>query len=390
MRARNWIARDGSLWSSSPQSYLFRQFPRVNLRNDATVQSVEWPSKLWTSRVGRGVAVAGGILAFSMMTSLPSFECWDFGSLIDTAHADEITPRNATVITFSDTPSTKASKKHLAKAMNYQFAMYTLGEVIPLTRDVALFRFLLPETDSSVDLHPCINIEARFYSRGKFREAVTRHYTPVTTKNAKGHFDILVRKRSKGMMTEHLFGLLPGDEVEFRLAPSKLKYRPNKWKEVGMVCGGTGITPMLQILRYALDSENGDDTRFSMIYSNRSEEHIPFKSYLDDLAVRFPKRFQVKYGVDVANDVDNWDGFVGFTSHKNLNDFIPPPSKQNLVLVCGPDEFVGHLTGASKPLLTLPSSGKYIQHLNHGQHRMGELSGELRKLGYRADDVYVF
>jgi ferredoxin-NADP reductase len=42
------------------------------------------------------------------------------------------------------------------------------------------------------------------------------------------------------------------------LAEVEFKYRPPA-KKIGMIAGGTGITPMLQILRHILNKEEGNE-----------------------------------------------------------------------------------------------------------------------------------
>ena len=78
-----------------------------------------------------------------------------------------------------------------------------------------------------------------------------------------GHFDLLIKSYPNGVMSKHFATLKPGDQLEFKARASphsrplqrmrplqgpimKLAWTPNKYKAVGMVAGGTGITPMLQ------------------------------------------------------------------------------------------------------------------------------------------------
>jgi cytochrome-b5 reductase len=56
---------------------------------------------------------------------------------------------------------------------------------------------------------------------------------------------------------------------------SKIKYEPNKWKHIGMIAGGTGITPMYQVLRHALADKN-DQTKFTLLFGNMTEGFLEF------------------------------------------------------------------------------------------------------------------
>ena len=138
------------------------------------------------------------------------------------------------------------------KPFSSMYKNYLLGDVIQLTHDVALFRFLLPNEDDEFHLKPCSTLQARVQYGGSSMDTIQRFYTPVTPNGACGYFDIIVKRKASGRMTSHLFGMRVGDSMQFRNTMFKLQYKPNRWDEVGMIAGGTGFTPMLQVIRHAL------------------------------------------------------------------------------------------------------------------------------------------
>ena len=62
----------------------------------------------------------------------------------------------------------------------------------------------------------------------------------------------------------------------------QFKYHPSLSRELGMIAGGTGITPMLQIIRAALKNPS-DPTKLSLIYANVTSEDILLKKELEEL-----------------------------------------------------------------------------------------------------------
>ena len=76
-----------------------------------------------------------------------------------------------------------------------------------------------------------------------------------------------------------------------------------------MIAGGTGITPMLQIIRAAMKNPL-DLTKINLIYANVNEEDILLKKELDELAQTYSTRFAVYYVLN--NPPAGWTGGVWF------------------------------------------------------------------------------
>ncbi|KAL5975287.1 hypothetical protein ACLOJK_031966 [Asimina triloba] len=121
----------------------------------------------------------------------------------------------------------------------------------------------------------------------------------------------------------------------------KLRYSPNMKKHIGMIAGGTGITPMLQVIEAIL--KNPDDfTRVSLLYANISPDDILLKEKLDMLAASHPN-LKVYYTVD--NPTKNWKGGQGYVSKDTILKGLPHPSADALILVCGPPGMMKHISG---------------------------------------------
>jgi cytochrome-b5 reductase len=99
-----------------------------------------------------------------------------------------------------------------------------------------------------------------------------------------------------------------------------------------MIAGGTGITPMLQIIRAALKNSM-DNTKLSLIYANVNESDILLKKELDELVVAHPSRFKVFYVLN--NPPTDWVGGVGFVSKEQIQIHLFPPSEHCKTLLCG-------------------------------------------------------
>lgn len=113
----------------------------------------------------------------------------------------------------------------------------------------------------------------------------------------------------------------------------QFKYHAALSREIGMIAGGTGITPMLQIVRAALKNPL-DRTKLSLIYANVNVEDILLRTELDELAEKYPNRFKVFYVLN--NPPPNWKGGVGFVTKNQIEQHLPPTSHDIKVLLCGP------------------------------------------------------
>merc|ERR1712048_717661 len=89
-------------------------------------------------------------------------------------------------------------------------------------------------------------------AKGADGKAPCRPYTPITTNETKGYFELMVKGYPTGVVSKYLCSLKKGDEVEVKGPLEKLPYKANMKKHIGMVAGGSGITPMLQILKEGL------------------------------------------------------------------------------------------------------------------------------------------
>ena len=275
-------------------------------------------------------------------------------------------------------------------AFTTTFQQYKLGEILNLAEDVAIFRFLLHNADDQFDLVPCSTLQAQFATGANRIEQVQRAYTPITPNGAKGYFDILVKKMYQGRMTETLFSLKPGDQLQFRVVFHKLKYTPNKWEHVGLIGGGTGLTPLLQVIRHAL-MESEDKTKLTLLFANQTPSKILLKGLLDDLVIKSHGRFETHYVVDRIPEGESLDrGFIGHINAAMIRETMPPPSDKNLVLVCGPDPMVTALTGVPRAVLKQMSGGLPQQPLGGSINNYGELGGVLAELGYKNEQVYRF
>jgi ferredoxin-NADP reductase len=106
-------------------------------------------------------------------------------------------------------------------------------------------------------------------------------------------------------------------------------------RELVMVAGGSGITPMMSIIRTALRVES--DTQMTLVYGNRGKADIIFDAELDALAKAHPERLRIRHVLE--NPPASWAGGVGRLDEKTAAAELGKLGFGDAaeVFVCGPE-----------------------------------------------------
>lgn len=183
--------------------------------------------------------------------------------------------------------------------------------------------------------------------------------------------DLLIKKYPNGPMSTHLHDMVPGQRLDVKGPIPKYPWSPNKHSHIGLIAGGTGITPMFQLLR-AIFKNPDDKTKVTLVFGNIAEEDILLKRELEHLENTYPQRFRAFYTLN--NPPKHWAGNSGNVTKELLKTVLPEPKAENIKLfVCGPPGMVGAISGNKK-----------------SPRDQGELVGMLKELGYTPEQVYKF
>ncbi|KAI2614124.1 uncharacterized protein GGS25DRAFT_512438 [Hypoxylon fragiforme] len=185
------------------------------------------------------------------------------------------------------------------------------------------------------------------------REAIIRSYTPISETSRKGKIDVLIKiyydtpgKRG-GKMTQALDSIPIGHFVDIKGPVGKFEYlgrgrctvsgRMRNIKRFVMICGGSGITPIFQVLR-AILTDPEDSTSCLVIDGNRSEEDILCKDDLDKMAIQNSDRCRLLYVLSQPRP--SWSGLRGWTDRelleREIGSYDRNINQEDLVLICGP------------------------------------------------------
>ncbi|KAI7795182.1 NADH-cytochrome b5 reductase 3 [Triplophysa rosa] len=228
-----------------------------------------------------------------------------------------------------------------------------------VSRDTRKFRFALPSPEHVLGLP----VGKHVYLSARIDGSLTvRPYTPVSSDDDKGFVDLVVKIYFKnvhpkfpegGKMSQYLESLRIGDLIDFRGPGGLMEYKGQGQfalqadkktaaeikveRTLGLIAGGTGITPMLQLFRDIMKNP-GDTTTCSLLFANQTEKDILLKDELEEIQARHPNRFKLWFTVDKAPA--DWEYSQGFINAEMIQEHLPPPSDDCMILMCGPPPMI--------------------------------------------------
>lgn len=275
---------------------------------------------------------------------------------------------------------------------NEEWMSVPLLERIVVSKTSSVLRFELPDKTKPMDLSTCAcilakaSISSRSPEEGQeaVEEDVIRPYTPISTNELIGSFDLLIKDYNGNGMSNHMCKTLSiGDTIDFKHIPFNVKLQaPFTQKKIIMLVGGTGITPMIQALHAIL---GGDDTNeVVMFYGSRTSSDILGRDLIDSWAKEHPKQLKVVHVLsdepttadagDSSSSSSCWSGRTGYITKEVIEEETGPSfghdaNEDVIVFVCGPPPMYTALCGP------------------RGED---DVKGMLAEMGYKKEQVYKF
>lgn len=228
-----------------------------------------------------------------------------------------------------------------------------LVEKTAISHDVRIFRFALPSEDQVLGLPVgkhvflCATIEDKLCMRA---------YTPTSGVDVVGYFELVVKIYFKnvhpkfpngGLMSQYLESLPLGSFLDVKGPLGHIEYtgrghflvhgKPKFAKKLAMLAGGTGITPIYQVIQ-AILKDPEDETEMYVVYANRTEEDILLREDLDGWSKKHD-RLKVWYVVKEPIR-EGWQYSTGYINEGVLREHIPEGSEDTLALACGPPPMI--------------------------------------------------
>jgi ferredoxin-NADP reductase len=206
-----------------------------------------------------------------------------------------------------------------------------LARIEQQTNDARTLRFLVPEGD-------------RFWARpGQFitfnwlidGKKVVRSYSICSSPTQTGYIEITPKRVENGCVSVFLNEKAQlGLTVEAKGPSGQFYFDETSHKKIVLIAAGSGITPMISILRYIDDRCLGTDV--TLLYSARTGKDIIFEKEFQRLKDRLDN---FRYAVTLTKPDGAWKGAIGRINRAFIEVNVKDHNTATFFL-CGPKEFM--------------------------------------------------
>jgi len=230
--------------------------------------------------------------------------------------------------------SEKTSKKEESHSGPRYYDL-TVKEIVKETHDTISIVFDQPDTPVSYKSGQFLTLILSVNGR-----EVRRAYSLCSSPFVDTDLAVTVKRVEGGLMSNWLAdNLKVGDKLKVMepMGQFTTEYTPDRKRHLIMFAGGSGITPMMSIIKSLLARE--PQSIVTLIYCNRDIDSIIFKDALEEMQTHDEGRLHVIHVLD--NAPMNWQGYSGLLNHDMLTrlfERIPDWGIDNTTyLMCGPE-----------------------------------------------------
>jgi len=232
--------------------------------------------------------------------------------------------------------------------MAEHFYKLRVAEIVPETDEANSIRFEVPEGLKDVFRFKAgQHLTLRTELAG---EEIRRNYSLCVAPD-EGQIKVTVKRIAGGAFSNWIGDhLKPGDELDVMTPHGSFttEFDPAKKRRYVAFAGGSGITPVMSLIKTALKTES--QSRFTLLYGNRDSNSVIFLENLADLKDRYLGRFELYHFLsDEEGDVELFNGMLDReTCDEALDHLVDEVSAVDAWFICGP----GPMMDAAEAALT--------------------------------------
>ena len=234
-----------------------------------------------------------------------------------------------------------SKKKQEPESIHTHYYPLKIKEVINETADTISIIFESFEPDINYKSGQFLSVIVEL--EGK---EVRRSYSLFTSPFVDKDLGVTVKRVEGGIMSNYLNDNLKAGDTLMVMQPMgnfTSEYKKDNKRHLIMFGGGSGITPLMSIIKSLMKEE--PESIVSLLYANRNIESIIFKEAFEKMQNNFEGRFHVIHILDDAPM--NWQGPSGLLNHEMLEKLlerIPDWGiEKTTFIMCGPEGMMNNV-----------------------------------------------
>lgn len=205
-------------------------------------------------------------------------------------------------------------------------------------------------------------------------EEVRRSYSLCSSPTLEASLKIGVKRVKNGLVSNYINDKLKiGDTIEVMPPDGRffVDVKKGNYKTYYLFAGGSGITPILSILKSILQTEK--HSFVNMMYANRSQETIMFQAELEQLQAEFPDRFILIHYL--SKPKTSWmqkeklvfeKGRVDADAIRAFMNQYPPYAQNVEYYICGPEKMKDNIV-QSLQNIDVPQNRIFVESFGSGE-----------------------
>ena len=226
-----------------------------------------------------------------------------------------------------------------------QFYSLTVASVAKNTRDAVVVTFDVPS-----DLHDKFSFRPGQYLTLRTQldgDELRRSYS-ICAAPGDRQLRVAIKRLNDGAFSswanEHL---VAGQTLDV-MSPDghfTIDFSPDQARNYVAFAVGSGITPILSLVKTALEIEPG--STFTLFFGNRASSAVLFREEIEDIKNRYMQRFSLVYVMSREHqDIDLFNGRLDGAKAEQLLTLWMDPSRIDYAFVCGPQDMTESVTQA--------------------------------------------
>lgn len=227
------------------------------------------------------------------------------------------------------------------------FHSLRVASVAKNTRDAVVLTFDVPnDLRETFTFRPGQYLTLRTFLDG---QELRRSYS-ICAAPGDGQLRVAVKRLNDGAFSTWANqSLQAGDTLEV-MAPDgnfTIEFSPEHARRYAAFAVGSGITPILSLVKTALDTE--PSSSFTLFFGNRASSAVLFREEIEDLKNRYMSRFSLVYIMSREHqDIDLFNGRLDGEKVRQLLNVWMDPSTIDYAFVCGPQDMTESVSQALK------------------------------------------